>query len=146
MRRIQAKHRVKGNKRLVRSHHTREVLHHFQNKAVKQDDFGFKKYGKYLDPMDGYDWLNMAEEEAVDMFKYFHAERIRRDVILADILDIQKRLEENLQLYRGISSVDVSVWFEMESDLKAIREDVLRLSKNLEGKTGQTTEDKEEIH
>lgn len=51
-----------------------------------QDEFGLEKYGKPLDPMDDYDWLDMAEQEIADMIKYFNCERERRDYFIGKVL------------------------------------------------------------
>lgn len=68
---------------------TRRVLDRTENIMNNQDSFGLEKYGKPLDPMDDYDWLNMAEEELADALKYFNAEREKRntiiDMVISDI-------------------------------------------------------------
>lgn len=122
------------------------MMKNVEEKAIKQDEFGFKKYGQYLDPMDKYDWLNMAEEEAVDMLKYFHAERERRDVILSDTLDIANRLLTDIETLKEFATLNENSYKAMKRDILALKDNTFRLSKNLEGKFGQTTEDKEINH
>lgn len=63
-----------------RSPHTTRTFDRILRIAKKQDDFGYGKYGKYLDPEDDYDWLMMAEEELVDLTKYLNAAREARDI------------------------------------------------------------------
>lgn len=66
---------------------------------VKQDEKGINKYGKPLNPMDNYDWLEMAKEEAADMLKYFEAEHYKRNNILNEVesllADVKREALEN---------------------------------------------------
>lgn len=40
---------------------------------------GRETYGKGLDYKDGYNWIDMAIEEAADMLQYLVAEKLRRE-------------------------------------------------------------------
>lgn len=132
---------------VIKSPHTRRAIKDITDKAIKQDEFGYKKYGQYLDPFDPkYDWLNMAEEELVDMMKYFHAERERRDANLSQLLRIQESSMRELESLRGLDSFPTKSHRQLELNMISLRRGILSLSKNLEGQTGQTTKDKEINH
>lgn len=60
---------------------------------IKQDEKGIRKYGKPLDPMDNYDWLVMAKEEAADMLKYFEAEHYKRNNTLNKVQHILREIK-----------------------------------------------------
>lgn len=47
--------------------------------ADSQEDKGIKKYGKPLNPLDNYDWLDMEFEELIDAAKYNRAEKAKRN-------------------------------------------------------------------
>lgn len=83
----------------IKAPFTEKFLLRVIEKSVSQDEFGLKKYNQYLDPMDSYDWLNMAFEEYVDLGKYIEAERYRRDVILSSIMlkinKMRTKIEKN---------------------------------------------------
>lgn len=53
---------------------------------IEQDEKGMDKYGKELNPMDDYDWLDMAQQEIADLVKYVQAEKVRRNIILDEVL------------------------------------------------------------
>jgi len=53
------------------------------------------KYGKALDPLDRYDWLQMCTEELVDAFKYLQAEKEKRTFILNKIRKANDKEEIN---------------------------------------------------
>lgn len=132
---------------VIKSPHTRRAIKDITDKAIKQDEFGYKKYGQYLDPFDPkYDWLNMAEEELVDMMKYFHAERERRDANLSQLLRLQESMLKRLESFRGGDAIPRDTHLFLERSLYSMRKGILSLSKNLEGQTGQTTKDKEINH
>src|SRR5690606_19056662 len=57
----------------------------FGRVADNQEDKGIAKYGKPLDPLDDYDWLQMALEESVDGTKYLIAEMEKRKFIAGKI-------------------------------------------------------------
>lgn len=82
-------------------------MEHLQNSVVKfsevarsQEDKGIEKYGQALEPIDDYDWLEMAIEEQVDGFKYLHAEQKKREwtilmirrVLAADDLNLDEMI------------------------------------------------------
>lgn len=58
--------------------HLHNTIEEFDYVANRQEEKGIAKYGKPLDPMDNYDWLEMANEELVDAYKYFMAEKVKR--------------------------------------------------------------------
>ena len=115
----------------IKAPFTEKFLLRVIEKAVSQDEFGLKKYNQYLNPMDNYDWLNMAFEEYVDLGKYIEAERYRRDVILSNVLlnisRMRNKIEKNgeycnPQLIKDISRL-----------LDALEVDIRSLSRNLDG-------------
>ncbi|RDW17026.1 hypothetical protein CWR48_15605 [Oceanobacillus arenosus] len=68
-----------------RGYHLERTKHLFGKVADSQEDKGIAKYGKPLDPMDNYDWLQMALEEQVDGTKYLIAEMEKRRNIINEI-------------------------------------------------------------
>ena len=70
--------------------HLHNSLIKFADVAHSQEEKGIAKYGKPLDPLDKYDWLEMASEELVDAFKYLHAEQTKRKEII-------NRIREEIQ-------------------------------------------------
>lgn len=63
------------------------TVEQFKQLAELQEQKGIKKYGQPLDPLDfNYDWLQMAEEEQVDGYKYLVAEQQKREFIIKKIL------------------------------------------------------------
>lgn len=83
--------------------HLHDTINHFTEEAESQEAKGMKHYGKALDPLDNYDWLQMASEELVDAYKYFHAERVKRDYVIQEIRDLtmSKRVNELLDYLEG---------------------------------------------
>lgn len=67
----------------------------FKKAATGQELKGISKYGVPLNPMSDYDWLNMAEEEQIDGYKYLVAEREKRDKTLQAVLNIIDILKED---------------------------------------------------
>jgi len=65
--------------------HLQSSIDKFTSSAKSQEDKGIEKYGQPLDPLDDYDWLEMAIEEQVDGFKYLHAEQIKRQWAISNI-------------------------------------------------------------
>lgn len=56
--------------------------------ANSQEQKGIEKYGKPLDPLDNYDWLQMALEEQVDGTKYLIAEMEKRKFVVSKIRNL----------------------------------------------------------
>lgn len=74
------------------------VISKFTKSATDQENKGIEKYGHELQPMDPkWDWLNMAEEELIDGFKYLCAERERRDKVLREVFDELTRIQEPMK-------------------------------------------------
>lgn len=65
----------------LQMHHLHHTIKQFDDMARKQEGKGVIKYGKPLDPMDDYNWLDMAEEEMVDGFKYIEAQRKKQQFV-----------------------------------------------------------------
>lgn len=64
-----------------------KVIKLFNDVATAQEHKGVEKYGHELRPHDTkWDWLEMAEEEIVDAFKYLAAEKERRNVVLNTVI------------------------------------------------------------
>lgn len=95
----------------------------FAEGANKQEVKGIEKYGVPLNPMDNYDWLNMAEEELIDGYKYLVAERTRRDAILKEIVEDINNMKNGLEYAEGGEA-----YIEM---LNAIEAKLRKLSKNI---------------
>jgi len=68
--------------------HLNHAIEEFAKTANNQENKGIKKYGKLLNPLDNYDWLQMAKEEQVDGFKYLEAEIVKRDFAIDRIREI----------------------------------------------------------
>ena len=115
----------------IKTPFTEKFLLRVIEKAVSQDEFGLKKYNQYLNPMDNYDWLNMAFEEYVDLGKYIEAERYRRDVILLNVLininKMRSKIEKNGENFNPQLIKDIS------RILDALEVDIRSLSRNLDG-------------
>lgn len=65
--------------------HLNKTIKEFKEVAYSQEVKGINKYGKPLDPMDNYNWLQMALEEQVDGAKYLIAEMEKRKFIVKKI-------------------------------------------------------------
>lgn len=83
--------------------HLKNTVYKFFDVAKSQEEKGIKKYGQALDPLDDYDWLEMAVEEQVDGFKYLHAEQVKRKHIANEIrkLTDDKRIHKLLDQLEG---------------------------------------------
>ena len=68
--------------------HLEHSINSFAKSATSQEEKGIQKYGKPLNPLDNYDWLEMAKEEQVDGFKYLEAEKVKRNYIAQEIRGI----------------------------------------------------------
>lgn len=79
---------------MERKHLKRSIIS-FGNTANAQEEKGIKKYGKPLDPMDDYDWLDMATEELVDAFKYLEAEKVKRKAAIYSIRELINNLDNS---------------------------------------------------
>lgn len=75
--------------------HLNKSIKEFDRVARSQERKGVMKYGKALDPLDRYDWLNMVKEESVDGFKYLQAEIEKREFILNKI----RKLTDNEEIH-----------------------------------------------
>lgn len=87
----------------IKAVHLEHTIEKFKEEAEAQELKGFDKYGKPLDPLDGYDWLAMASQELVDAFKYFEAERVKRKHVFSLIRDLtdDKKIHELLEFLEG---------------------------------------------
>lgn len=72
--------------------HLQTVKDKFGQVADSQENKGIEKYGQPLNPLDTYDWLEMALEEQVDGTKYLIAEMEKRKFIAHKI---RRALEYN---------------------------------------------------
>lgn len=79
------------------------VKQKFSIVAENQENKGIEKYGQPLEPMDGYDWLEMAEQEQVDGYKYLVAEQVKRQRVIGRIREKTNDIEINhwLDLLEG---------------------------------------------
>ena len=70
----------------VEAKHLNHTIKEFTDVAESQEfDKGIPKYGKPLDPLDNYDWLDMEFEELVDAIKYNRAEKVKRNFAIGKI-------------------------------------------------------------
>lgn len=115
----------------IKAPFTEKFLLRVIEKAVSQDEFGLKKYNQYLNPMDSYDWLNMAFEEYVDLGKYIEAERYRRDNTLLNILRNINRMRSKIEKNRG--NFNPQFIKDMIMFLDVLEVDIKSLSRNLDG-------------
>lgn len=84
----------KGSEAVIERTHLKRSIISFSNLANDQENKGIEKYGQPLDPMDDYDWLRMAQEELVDGYKYFEAERYKRDMVIRNIREILSVMDD----------------------------------------------------
>ena len=115
----------------IKAPFTEKFLDRVIEKAVSQDEFGLKKYGQYLNPMEGYDWLNMAFEEYVDLGKYIEAERYRRDVILSNVLLNISRMRDKIE--KNGENFNPQLIKDISRLLDVLEVDIKSLSRNLDG-------------
>ncbi len=78
--------------------HLEHTKDEFIKVANSQERKGIEKYGKSLDPMDDYDWLEMALEEQVDGTKYLVAEMEKRKVVAERIRTIAERCDYQVKV------------------------------------------------
>ncbi|GGN64503.1 hypothetical protein [Oceanobacillus indicireducens] len=78
--------------------HLEKVNKKFSETAYLQEMKGIQKYGKPLDPMDNYDWLEMAAEEQVDGYKYLIAEMEKRKFVAERIRTITERCDYQVKM------------------------------------------------
>ncbi|OEH55917.1 hypothetical protein AQ616_18950 [Oceanobacillus sp. E9] len=75
--------------------HLERTKEQFSKTANIQEDKGILKYGQPLNPLDKYDWLEMAEQEQVDGYKYLIAEQVKRTFVVNKIRKITDDVEVN---------------------------------------------------
>lgn len=80
--------------------HLEHTKDEFIKTANSQERKGILKYGKPLEPMDDYDWLDMEFEELVDAVKYNRAakrklltEKNEREFVIERIRTITERCD-----------------------------------------------------
>lgn len=64
------------------------ALYKFKEMLDYQNKKGLAKYGQPLNPMDNYDWTNMALEENIDQFQYLYAEQVKKKYVINEIREI----------------------------------------------------------
>ena len=82
--------------------HLQDSVDQFTQVALSQEKKGIQKYGQPLNPLDSYDWLDMASQELVDGFKYLHAEQVKRAEICAKI----RRLVDKPEVLRLLDELE----------------------------------------
>lgn len=75
--------------------HLEHTKDEFIKVANSQERKGIEKYGKPLDALDNYDWLEMALEEQVDGTKYLVAEMEKRKFVVGKIRKLTDDVEIN---------------------------------------------------
>ena len=75
--------------------------------ANEQEEKGMQKYGQPLNPLDDYNWLDMARQEQVDGYKYLEAEIVKRRFIVGKI--------RRLLNYKNnsVSKVEINYWLDV---------------------------------
>jgi len=58
--------------------HVQISIEDYISTIQKQAEKGTEKYGQPMDPLDNYDWLDMASEELIDGHQYIVAEKRKR--------------------------------------------------------------------
>jgi hypothetical protein len=120
---------------------SQRIVEFFVKKTNDQDEFGIKKYGQPLDPMDTrHDWLNMAGDELVDCFKYFIAERERRDNVLLKVDSRLNKVHSILTDNKPLTNYDKQL---ILSNIELLKNDIRAISHNLDGEVKGTTKYKE---
>lgn len=61
---------------------TDKVLRGLEKVAYDQDDFGMEKYNTPLHHSHKFGWLDMVDEELVDMMKYLQCEKDRKAEVI----------------------------------------------------------------
>jgi hypothetical protein len=119
------------------------VISKFTKVATSQEMKGLDKYGEALNPLnDAWDWLNMAEEEMIDGYKYLVAERTRRDFILVNVLNGLRNQKSSLmnETVQATRLSAMSVLYDTEAnrkvrqlinDIEWTEAQLLRLTKNI---------------
>ncbi|MBU8770306.1 hypothetical protein [Cytobacillus oceanisediminis] len=59
-----------------------KVLRNLEKVSYDQDDFGMEKYNTPLHHSHKYGWLDMVDEELVDMLKYLQCEKDRKAQVI----------------------------------------------------------------
>lgn len=77
----------------------------FSEVADSQENKGIEKYGKPLNPLDNYDWLDMEFEELIDAAKYNRAEKIKRNHIVGRIRKLMLHVEGTKVIVDEISKL-----------------------------------------
>lgn len=65
--------------------HVQLSIEDYINTIHSQAEKGLEKYGQGLDPLDNFDWLDMASEELIDGHQYIVAEKRKREFICSKI-------------------------------------------------------------
>lgn len=78
--------------------HLEHTKDEFIKTANSQERKGILKYGKPLDPLDNYNWLEMAAEEQVDGYKYLIAEMEKRKFVTERIRTIAERCDYQVKM------------------------------------------------
>lgn len=73
---------------------TKETINTFNTIAIQQDKKGMDKYGKPVNPLDKYNWNDMAIEELVDAMKYIVASKIKTETIIEEVINELKQTRE----------------------------------------------------
>ncbi|WP_373894433.1 hypothetical protein [Virgibacillus sp. CBA3643] len=86
--------------------HLNKVINKFEETARYQESKGILKYGNPLDSLDNYDWLEMAEQEQVDGYKYLVAEMEKRKFIATKIRKLLNYKENS------VSNTEINYWLD----------------------------------
>lgn len=85
----------------------------FIQTANSQERKGIQKYGQPLNPLDDYDWLEMAIEEQTDGFKYLVAEQEKRKFVVGKIRKLLE-FKDN-----SVSRTEINHWLDVLEGIKS---------------------------
>lgn len=85
--------------------HVQLSIEDYTNTIHSQAEKGLEKYGQAMDPLDDYDWLEMATEELIDGHQYVVAEKRKREYIVSKI----RRL---LDMHNYQSDGEIHFWLD----------------------------------
>lgn len=97
----------------------------FNNISDKQDEKGLKKYGKPINPLDDYNWNDMAIEELVDSIKYVVANKKKTELTIDKVVKELEAIRYDIlfgeKVNKNGTSVNLSYCIEQLNKLKGGR-------------------------
>lgn len=87
--------------------HVQTSIEDYKNTIHNQSQKGLEKYGQPMDPLDNYNWLQMAKEELVDGHQYLKAEEIKRNFVCNKIRGLLNYKENS------VSKTEILHWLDV---------------------------------